>query len=384
VSIFDVQHQSRAQRILQRALSGGRLPHAYIFHGPDGVGKEMLADRFARLLLCAEPRSVPAPAEQAGHTAARPWRDACGQCQDCRLAQAGTHPDYHLITRELLRHHPDPEARRRKAIELSVEVVRYFLIEPAGATPARGRAKVFVVRQAERATDSAQNALLKTLEEPPERTFLILLTSSLERLLPTTRSRCQLVPFSPLPADFVQAELRRLRPEIDPPAAEFLARYADGQLGRALELFDDGLLELRRGLLDRLLELARDEGASQALAAELSSAAKTLAETLRERDPDLAPTDALRAGLRTLLAAAASLYRDVLQVAFGRAKAVVNADQRARLRALCEVTTPAAASAAIRQILAAEIQIARHANVELVLDVLATRLARAARPQGPA
>ncbi|MFQ6049176.1 MAG: hypothetical protein ACE5K7_07415, partial [Phycisphaerae bacterium] len=167
MSIFDVKHQQRAQELIQRGLASGRMPHAYIFCGPSGVGKEMMAVRLAGVLLCSQPRVVDRPQGRAGLAGASRWRDACGQCRDCRLMQAGAHPDLHLISKELHSYHPDPEVRRLKGLELSVQVIRQFLIRPAAERSSLGRAKVFIVLQADRMSQAAQNALLKTLEEPP-------------------------------------------------------------------------------------------------------------------------------------------------------------------------------------------------------------------------
>ena len=96
MSIFDVQHQPRAHRVLQRAIGCGRMPHAYIFHGPDGVGKDMLAGRLARLLLCPNRREVEPPSGLASEGDAITYHDACGACEDCTLTVAGTHPDIKL------------------------------------------------------------------------------------------------------------------------------------------------------------------------------------------------------------------------------------------------------------------------------------------------
>jgi DNA polymerase-3 subunit delta' len=95
------------------------------------------------------------------------------------------------VHRYLIKEHPESDVRKRKGLEISVDVLRHFVIERTALTPIRGRAKVFVIREADSMTTQAQNALLKTLEEPPGPTFIILLVSALDGLLPTTLSRCQ-------------------------------------------------------------------------------------------------------------------------------------------------------------------------------------------------
>src|SRR5262245_60216846 len=153
--LSDVQHQDDAMRRLQRGLRSQRTPHAYVFSGPPGVGKEMTATRFAAVLLCGNRREIP------GGDRGEKRIDACGRCDDCVMMAAGTHPDFHRIYRRLNRMHPDRLVRGRKATELSVDVVRHFVIEQVGRSPARGRAKVYVILDADRMSISAQNALLK-------------------------------------------------------------------------------------------------------------------------------------------------------------------------------------------------------------------------------
>ena len=153
----------------------------------------------------------------------------------CILMSAGNHPDFHSIYRELIEFHPDPKVRGRKALDLGVDVIREFLIAAAGSRPVRGRAKVYVVREAERMNVPAQNALLKTLEEPPPDTYIVLVTSSAARLLPTTRSRAQMVPFGALPPEFVRERLRASEKDLTDAEARFLATVSEGRLGPALE-----------------------------------------------------------------------------------------------------------------------------------------------------
>jgi len=260
MSIFDVEHQPRAHRILQRALACERMPHAYLFAGPEGVGKEMLARRLAKTLLCSSPVRRPMPQTIADAVPAGEGADACNECQECRLVDADTHPDLFLIYRQLNRQHPDSTIRKQKALVLGVDVIRHFLIERSGTRPSRGRAKVFIVREAERLNESAQNSLLKTLEEPPPATFIILLTHALDQMLPTTRSRCQHVVFQSLPSDYVTRRLKTLRSDADPHEIDYAARHAGGSLGLALRQLDDGLYGLKHTWGARLVELTRGAG----------------------------------------------------------------------------------------------------------------------------
>lgn len=250
MSFSDVQHQDRALRVLRLALESGRTPHAYLFDGPEGVGKERTALALAARLLCQARAAQTVLPDDAGGlfaaaaaVAAPPPFEACGRCASCQVFAAGNHPDFHLVDRLLARQHPDPTVRRSKALFLVVDVVRQFLIEPATMKPALGPCRVFVVRDAERMNEEAQNALLKTLEEPPGRAYLVLLTSAGNRLLPTIRSRCQRVAFNLLPREFVEAQLGQ-RTRLRGDELRTVANLAGGSLGQALRWQAVGLSEL--------------------------------------------------------------------------------------------------------------------------------------------
>lgn len=382
MSIFDVQHQPRAHRIIQRALSSQRMPHAYIFAGPEGVGREMLAERLAKVLLCHAPLEKPIEDQGIGMSAGL---DACGQCPDCRLVDAGTHPDLFLIHRQLNRQHPDPTIRKQKALFLGVDVIRHFLVERGMTKPTQGRAKVFIVREAERLNDAAQNALLKTLEEPPPATFLILMTAALDRMLPTTRSRCQQVLFQPLPGQFIEQRLAAMR-HVSEAEAAFAAHQAEGSLGQALRLLDDEVYTIKQNWGKRLAELlgGRRGGSPHGLTKPFIEDARTLGKCVADRDPDVSDTDATRAGLRTLLAVLAGFYRDALHRSLGTSLTPLHADQSDVIDTLNSAMNDKGLLSALREITSAETSLNRNANLDLTLDKLFIRLAPRPRRRGAA
>jgi DNA polymerase-3 subunit delta' len=155
------QHEARSK--LEAAVEGGRLPHALLVHGPAGVGKDRFAAALAAALLCS----------------GRGDRlEACGSCTNCALTRAGSHPDLRWLM---------PEDGRRS---ISVDQVREAT-EQLGMTSMRRGYRVAILSPAEAMTINAQNALLKTLEEPAASTLIVLLSSRPSRLRPTLRSRCQ-------------------------------------------------------------------------------------------------------------------------------------------------------------------------------------------------
>lgn len=355
--LSEVRHQERALQQVMRALASARVPHAYILYGPDGVGKELFARRLAALLLCEQPQTTDGAA-----------RDACLRCQSCHLVEVDSHPDLHIVHRLLNAYHPDSRIRNAKAMDLGVDVVRRFLIEPAGLSPAMGRAKVFIVREADAMNFAAQNALLKTLEEPPPATFLLLLATSLDALLQTTRSRCQVVPFGPLPAEFIRERLAAQRPDVAVDELGFYAALAQGSVAKAVRYAEDELAVFGRELAGHLEQLTPDS--TGAVVKVVSEFAKEAAARHRKRDEELSDTAAQRAALRDVFNLMATWYRDRLYVAVGlpaptRGSAITESDSG----------KASAAAEAVRLISEMEARLEQNVNVQLVIESLMFRLA---------
>lgn len=435
MQLSDVRYQDVAQSQLQRALHSGRMPHAYLFAGPPGVGKEMLATRLAQVLLCpnaavtgrvavrdaAASNAPSAPAEAEAPTglfgplseasgedvgglfgamdappsvdsgeavapvdvesatsnraAPPPEKDcsieACGQCVDCTLLTAGTHPDFHRIHRMLSKLHPNKEVRNRKATVLSIDVIRQFLLAPIGLRPSRGRAKVFVIVEAERLNQSAENAMLKTLEEPPGDSYLILLANSADSLLATTRSRCQQVVFGPLPTDFIVEHLTA-ESKIDRNAALFFAELAQGSLGHAQRYVELGIGERVEALCETIRQA---ESEPLAASKRLQDIAKDLAGPLKKyQDEDEGDTNASRDAQLLVLAMIATLLRDTQRMAAG-AKPILSEARVKQGKGPLPVTRHL--RHVFRAINEAEYQISSNANTGLIFDSIGIALNRA-------
>ena len=377
MSLLDVKYQTHAHQQIQRAIEQDRLGHAYVFHGPDGVGKELFARGLAELALCQTPVRRDLVGDDADQIGLASLTTGCGGCDDCRALGASAHPDWHLIYRQLNREHPDPIIRRRKALEIGVDVLRHFVIEKVGLTPVRGRAKVFVIREADRMTVQAQNALLKTLEEPPPRTHLILLAGAVDRLLETTRSRCQLVRFDPLPTDFVQARLLDLAVDMPPDRVGWYARMADGSLGRAVQSVEDDLFTANEGVIDSLAQLP--QAGHTVVLKTWNDTAKSLGDIYKKQDPDISDTEATRRGYQAIFKSAAMWYADVLRTRNGAEDTglgVINQSRQDQLIALAKSTPSPTATEAVNRLALAERQLHRNANTQLCLEVLVNDLAR--------
>ena len=373
----DVRHQERAVSVLRRALRSGRTPHAYLLEGPEGVGKELAGRALAARLLCDDDGLAPDA-------------DACGRCNSCRLVAADNHPDFHLIHRGLRKFHPDRTVRERKGLFLAVDLVRHFVIQPAGVKPTQGRRRVFLFRDAERMNEEAQNALLKTLEEPPGSACLILVTASGERLLPTIRSRCQRVAFDLLPREFVISELRT-RLKLPAEQAQVLGGLAGGRLGVALRWHQLGLLDALEPVSGAVARLpAGDpEAFGQALvetATELATRAVRLGgeeeDTAAEDDEEddgpksaskTVPTDALRDALKLVLMLVAALYRDELLDQIGAAGLRLLAE-RPGVERLAAANAPERLEACVAAVNQAERMLDRNVAPKLVGEWLAVAL----------
>ncbi len=230
----------RSLEVLTGLLEGGRTPHALLFHGPEGVGKASVARLLARSLTC---------------------RDAgCGTCEDCRLFDAGNHPDFVYVTFELRK---DGKEYYKHIIVGQIRRLSAMI----GLAPRHGARRVVLIDPADKMNLEAQNALLKTLEEPPPHAILILVAARPQVLVSTVRSRCFALGFGPLRAE----ELARMLESRGFDKHESMSRAAlsEGRPGRAIDLDVEALAERREALLDGLERLAsrRAPGTLQSLGA---------------------------------------------------------------------------------------------------------------------
>lgn len=239
-------HQAQWQSVETR-LEQGRLPHALLLTGPQGVGKVEFAQALAAGVLCQ----------------VAPLGQACGQCQNCSLVAAGTHPDRKEVTFEV-----NPRDGKL-AKELKIDQIRH-VSETLSLTAQFGGYKVAIVYPAERMNANAANSILKTLEEPTERTLLMLVTDFPSRLLATIRSRCQEVRFTSPSADEATRWLSQTLP--DAPAAPLLA-MANGAPLLALKAGEAGWLDLRNQFYTQLIAVAQQSQSAVTMAAEFYSEA---------------------------------------------------------------------------------------------------------------
>lgn len=248
-----IRDQPGAVRLLRRAIEADALAPAYLFVGPSGVGKALTARAFAQALNCEQGPGA-----------------ACGACTACRTIASGNHPDIFWAR---------PEKRSRT---ISVETAREC-IRAMGLAPQLGRHRLAVFDEADCLNAAAQNALLKTLEEPSRRSLAVLVTAEPERLLPTVRSRCQVIRFRPLDPATVAELLEHTG--VAAPAAAVAAAAGEGSVARARVLADADRIGYIRDRLDRALG-GDPAGAAADHAADLDTQEKTLEKEAGELDVD--------------------------------------------------------------------------------------------------
>jgi DNA polymerase III subunit delta' len=332
VSWQQIQGHDAQRAAFVRAVHLGRLAHAYLFVGPPGIGKRSAAVELARGLLC----------EQVGENL-----EACGRCSGCKLVDAGTHPDFFPVAR--------PETGNELPIDLIRELCQRFTLKAA-----RGRGKVAIVDDADDLNDEAANCFLKTLEEPPPKSLLVLIGTTPERQLATIVSRCQVVRFAPLSESLVDDVLRRQGVE-DSRLRARLVRLGRGSPGQALALADPALWKFRKELIEALLQPMPDSAAlAQGLVHFVEDAGKEMASQRR------------RAGL--VLRLLIEFFDDVLAVRLGANPRLSEPEEMENLRVLAQRVDPEKLLRILERCLEADVQIDRYIQLVLVLEALVDAL----------
>lgn len=337
-----IRGHDRVVESLRSGLRSERFPHAFLFVGPEGIGKRAFALTLAQALLC----EARAEAEL----------DPCGVCPGCVQAEAFTHPD--LIT----------AGRPEDKQELPIKVVR-DLCDEFSLKPARGGRKVAVVDDVDTMNDEAANAFLKTLEEPPPGAVLILIGTSPEQQLETVVSRCQVVRFEPLEPDELASLLVEKGVASEPAEALKLATLADGSVGRAIGLADPDMGRYRRDLIDGLAgERGFDPGEHVKL---LDAFAKQAGKE----------SSAQRRRVRLMVWELARLFRGVLWQTAGLEPPSPDPDDRRAIARLAERLEPEDVFVLADRAMDADYHLQRNIYMPLVLESLFHDLAKVINPR---
>ena len=336
-----VGHEA-AERELERLYRAARLPHAILLTGPRGIGKATLAFRFARFLLAereshrtnvAEPEFLGASASETGL-----WINP--ESGVFRRIAAGGHADLLTVERAW-----DPRRKRLRGeivVEDTREIAAFFRL-----TAAEEGWRIVIVDGAEEMNRNAANALLKILEEPPDRALLLLVSHNSGRLLPTIRSRCRRLEMAALPLALTTQLLCRYRPQLDQTEADALAALSGGSIGRALELADAGGLGLYRSLIELLGQMPEIDLVQL----------YALADRLARADAE----EAYRASEELLPQFLARLARDVARGCAGAEELVTG--EAAAMRRLAGIADPARWGG-LRAEIEANFAVARELNLD--------------------
>lgn len=318
LSFKDIKGQDSAIRFLNRGLENNRVSHAYIFLGPSGIGRKLTALNFAKALNC---------------TSEAPERP-CDACISCKKIGSLNHPDISLLN-------PDT-----KSSSISIDSVRE-LIRSIGLKPYEGKKKVYIIDGADSMMQGSSNALLKTLEEPPSDSVLILIAEDLARLFRTIVSRSQVVRFFPLPTDLLEEILIKVH-KIGAAKAHILSHLACGSLGDALQFNDDGLFDKRQALLAGLAN-----------------------NTFFDSDFDGVSRDELKLYLELMLA----WYRDILITKIGLGEtALINIDKKDAIAKQAKRLDYDYIDGAIREVIATTGFLDQNANTKLAMGALGLKI----------
>lgn len=328
------------------SLVRNRLASTFLFVGPRGIGKRTFALKLAQTLLCQE-----RPVEQL---------DPCGACASCQQVVARTHPDLHLVAK--------PAEKSVIPVELFIgskeKRMQEGLCHDMALKPFMGGRRVAIIDDADHFNEEGANCLLKTLEEPPPRSVMILVGTSAERQMPTIRSRAQVVRFRPLAREIVADLLVAQGVVADRAEAARLADYSEGSFEQAVELFDPQLWAFRGELMKRLGEPQPDT----------VSLAKILGPFIDEAGKE-AP--ARRARARQVIRFAIEFYRHVVRGLCG-APAADDPDLRAAVAVAISAgrLDELSAAASVDRCLEAIAHVDRNANQATLLECWLDDLAR--------
>ncbi len=320
----EIVGHDRIVEVFRRSIRSGKTSHAYIFEGVAGCGRRKTALALIQALFCQNVAD-----------------DACGVCPSCRKVAGGNHGDIHYIE-------PLPDKR-----DISVDQLRELQRELA-LRPYEASRKACIMEPAERMNVSSANSLLKTLEEPPGNALIILLTENADMLLPTIRSRCQLIRFAPLSQEHVCRLL--VKSGIAPESAELAAALSEGSMQHAGELDNEALTERRETVFNRLvaLDLSR-----------IATVFDTAEELAGNRDETLASLDLLL-----------SVARDVVYLLAGSGE-IVNTAIRPALERFAANCTLEKGLQILGDIAETRRAVQRNANNKLALECLFMKIAEA-------
>ena len=338
MAFSDILAQDHITNHFRKTITSNHLSHAYIFTGQDGIGKTLLAKELSKAILCSEKED-----------------DSCNSCNNCVRIENSNHPDVHWIEIE------------KKAKFLKIDNIR-DLQHSVKLSPVESNYKIFIIKEADRMNEEASNCLLKTLEEPPASTIIILIANSLTPVKETIKSRCQIIRFHPIPAHIIEDQLIK-RFDADTSKVGWISRFSSGSMGNAFELLEDNFYEKNSDIVNRIGVSGID---NLLLAEEVIDNYLSSSETLEEK----------RQALRRILNCILQFYRDLLVVkirnVYGTGKKpspLFNTDHEDTLQRCANYLTQKQITAIINDILEFIKYIDYNLNINLLVENIFTKIA---------
>lgn len=361
LSFDQIIGQDWAITCLQKAFANKTWPHCYIFAGPCGVGRFSVALAWARLLLCERPI-----------TTARSLVDGCGGCRSCIAIAKDTHPDLQVVSKDLYQY--TEQGKGNATFELRIDVVRQFLLARMATRPILSSRRVFIVLDAQRLNIQAQNALLKALEEPPGYCSIILITSRLDQLVATIRSRSAVVRFSSIDRNIIHGRLVEMG--LEPGIARYLSAISKGSLGKAmllaqLDLAGAGIYSFKQEFLAAMAEGSSDQ--AMALIQRVLAAVDHIAAVWPGMDKDLSPAQARRGAQMIILDVIQIIAEDLTKWGYVDEAQLGNADQIEDIAALTKGMDRRRITGLLEQVFLAYQALESAANERLVWEWLLLR-----------
>lgn len=314
----NIAGHSKAIAAIRRILDSGRVAHAYLFTGPEGIGKKKVATAFIEALFCG-------------------GNEGCGQCPSCRKIAGNNHPDIHTIE-------PDGQF-------IKVDQVRE-LQKALAFRPYEAQRKACIIDGADRFNPSSGNSLLKTLEEPPGNALMILLASYPDAVLSTIRSRCQIIPFSGIPEEEIAAFLEQNGTE--QASAKIAASLSGGSMSKALSLCNEEIMSERTDIINRACSLSTGNMSELFAFGELFD---------KDREKTVQAIELLT-----------GFWRDMLHLASGSSE-LANNDMMQLLQREAGKRTTESILRGIEALGRTRQAILRNGNIRLTMDVLGMQLA---------
>ncbi len=319
----EILGQKLGKSLLCTQVAKGTPGHAYIFSGEEGSGKMMLAEAFAAALQCED--------MTPGRT------EACGMCKNCHQAMNHNHPDIVYVGHE-------------KPNTLGVDDIRTGLVASMDIKPYSGKYKIYIIDEAEKISMQAQNAMLKTIEEPPEYGIVLLLTTNENAFLPTIMSRCTRIGMKPVENRLIEKLLMEKNAVVDY-EARVIAAYAQGNVGKALALSESDEFKERK---DLVLSIVKRPKRPYYEMLSIESSLKEDKENIKE-----------------YLELMSMWYKDVLLIkSTGRDEYITYKDEIYSLKSSAEAVSFAGISAILKEIEKARRFLSGNVNFELVIDRL--------------